>query len=50
VPANPNVGEAEGGGLTETRSRRKADGSGVMMFGKVRLYQHSTTAIVLYHR
>jgi len=35
VPADPNVGEEEGGGLTDTRSVRKADGSGVTMFRKV---------------
>jgi len=32
VPADPDVGEAEGGGLTDTRSARKADGNGVTMF------------------
>ena len=35
MPAEPNVGEGEGGGLTDTRSARRADGSGVMMFRKV---------------
>jgi len=34
VPADPNVGEREGGRLTDTRSTRKADGSGVTMFRK----------------
>jgi len=32
VPANPNLMEEEGGGLTDTRSARKADGCGVTMF------------------
>jgi len=34
VLADPNVGEGEGGGLTDTRSARKADGNGVTMFRK----------------
>jgi len=34
VPADRNVGEVEGGWLTDTRSARKADGSGVTMFRK----------------
>jgi len=34
VPANPNVREAEGGGLADTRSGRKADGNGVTIFRK----------------
>jgi len=34
VLADPKVGEGEGGGLTNTRSTRKADGNGVMMFQK----------------
>jgi len=38
VPADPNVGKVEGGGLTDRRSAWKADGNGVMMFQKVRLY------------
>jgi len=46
VPADPNVGEVEGGGLTDTRSTRKADGSGVTMFRKVRPYQQSTKETV----
>ena len=32
MPADPKVGEKEGGGLTDTRSARKADGSEVKMF------------------
>jgi len=32
VPADPNVRQAEGGGLTDTRSARKADGNGFMTF------------------
>ena len=32
--ADPNVGEGRGGRLTDTRSTRKADGSGVTMFRK----------------
>jgi len=32
VPADPNVREREGGGLTDRRSARKADGNGVTMF------------------
>ena len=35
VPAEPNVGEEEGGGLDDTRSARKADGNTVTMFRKV---------------
>ena len=27
MPADPNVGEGEGGRLTDTRSARKADGN-----------------------
>jgi len=50
VPVDPNVGEAEGGGLTDMRSARKADGSGVTMFRKVRLYQQSTKETVQYQR
>jgi len=46
VQANPDVREEEGGGLTRTRSRRKADGSGVRMFVKVRPYQQRTKEIV----
>ena len=46
MPADPNVGEGKGGGLTDTRSMRKADGSGVPMFQKAQLYQHSTNEIV----
>ena len=34
VPADLNVGEGGGGGLTDTRSTWKADGSRVMMFRK----------------
>jgi len=50
VPADPNVGEAESGGLTDTRSTRKADGNGVTMFRKVRPYQQSTKEIVQYQK
>jgi len=50
VPADPNIGEAEGGGLADTRSARKADGNGVTMFQKVRPYQQSTKEIVQYQR
>jgi len=50
VPADPNVREAEGGGLTHMRSTRKANGSGVTMFRKVRPYQQSTKEIVQYQR
>jgi len=50
VPADPNVGEAEGGGLTDTRSMRKAVGSRVTMVRKVRLYQQSIQEIVQYQR
>jgi len=50
VPADPNVGEEEGGGLTDTRSTRKADGSGVTMFRKNRPYQQSTKETVQYQR
>jgi len=46
VLADPNVGEGDGGGVTDTRSTRKADGSGVTMFRKVRPYQQSTKEIV----
>jgi len=35
VPADPDVGEAEGGGLTDMRSARKADSNVVTMFRKV---------------
>jgi len=34
VPANPNVGEGEGRGLTDRRSVKKADGNGVTKFRK----------------
>jgi len=50
VPADPNVGEGEGGRLTNTRSTRKADGSGVTMFRKNRLYPQSTKETVQYQR
>jgi len=50
MPADPNVGEGEGRGLTDTRSTRKADGSGVTIFRTVRLYQQSTKKIVQYQR
>jgi len=50
VPADPTVREGGGGGLTDTRSTRKADGNGVTMFRKVRPSHHSTTEIVQYPR
>jgi len=50
VLADPNVREGEGGGPTDTRSARKADGNGVTMFRKVRPYQQSTKEIVQYQR
>jgi len=50
VPADTNVGEVEGGRLTDTRSARKADGSGVTMFRKNRPYQQSTKEKVQYQR
>ena len=50
MPADPNIGDEDGGGLTDTRSARKADRSGVTMFRKVRLYQQSTKEIVQYQR
>jgi len=46
VLADPNVREGEGAGLTDTRTTRKADRSGVKMFRKVRPYQQSTNDIV----
>jgi len=48
VPADPNIGEGEGRGLADTRSARKADGNGVIMFQKVQPYQQSTKEIVQY--
>jgi len=50
VPADPKVGEREGGGQTDTRSARKADGNCVTMFRKVRPYQQSTKETVQYQR
>ena len=50
MPANPVVGKGKGGGLTNTRSARKADGNGVTMFQKVRPYQQRTKEIVQYQR
>jgi len=50
VPADPNVGEGEGGGVTDTRSARKANRSGVTMFRKVQPYRQSTKEIVQYQR
>ena len=32
MPAEPDVGKGEGGGLTDTESARKADGNGVTVF------------------
>jgi len=46
VPGDPNVGEGEGRGLGDTSSARKADGNGVTIFRKVRLYQQSSKEIV----
>jgi len=43
-------GRGEGGGLTDTRSARKADGNGITMFRKVRPYQQSTKETVQYQR
>ena len=50
MPADPNVGEGQGGGLTDTRSARKTDGSGVTMFRNVLPYQVSIKEIVQYQR
>jgi len=50
VPADPNVGEVEGGGLTDTRSGEKADANGVTMSGKVPRYQQSIKEIARYQR
>jgi len=50
VPADPNVGEGEGGGLSDTRSARKADGNGVTMFRKVQPDQQGTKESVQYQR
>jgi len=50
VPADPNIREKEGRGLTEMRSARKGDGSGVTMFRKVRPYQQSTKDTIQYLR
>jgi len=50
VPADLNVGEGEGGRLTDTRSTRKADGSAVTMFRKNRPYKQSTKETVQYQR
>jgi len=50
VPAYPHVGEAEGGGLTDARSARKADGNGVTIFRKVQPYHQSTKEVVQYQR
>jgi len=49
VLADVNVGGG-GGMLTDTRSARKADGTGVTIFRKVRLYLQSTEEIVHYQR
>jgi len=48
VPADPNLREGKGGGLTDTSSVRKADGNGVTMFQKVGPYQQSTKETVQY--
>ena len=50
MPADPNLGEEKGRGLTNMRSAGKADGNRVRKFRKVRLYQQSTKLIVQYHR
>jgi len=50
VPSDPKVAEEEGGELTIMRSPRKADGSEIMMFSRVRLYQQRTKEIVQYQR
>jgi len=50
VPCDPSVEEAEGGGLADTRSARKPEGSRVTMFHKVRPYQQSRKEIVQYQR
>jgi len=50
VLADPNVREAEGGRLADTRSARKPDRNGVIVFRKVRPYQQSTKEIVQYQR
>ena len=50
MPADPKVGEGEGRGLTDRRSTRKVDGTGVTMFRKVRPYQQSTKVTVQYKR
>jgi len=50
VPADPDVGKGEGGGLTDTRSARKADGNGVTMLRNVRPYHQSTKETVQYQR
>jgi len=50
VPADPDVGEGESGGLADTRSTRKADRNGVTMFRKVRPYKQSTKETVQYQR
>jgi len=46
VPADPNVGEIDGGGLTDTRGAGKADGSRVMIFQKDPPYQQSIQELV----
>jgi len=50
VQADPNVGEGEGRALTDTRSARKADRSGVTMFRKVRPYKQRKKEIVQYQK
>jgi len=50
VLADPNVRKGGGGGLTDARSTRKADGNGVTMFRKVPPYQQSTEEVVQYQR
>jgi len=48
VLADPNIGEKKGGGLTDTRGRKRPDRSKVKMFQKVQPYQQSTKEIVQY--
>jgi len=45
VPADPDIREKEGGGLTDTISARKADRNEVSMFRIVSSYQQSTKDI-----
>jgi len=49
VSAVPNLGEVEGGGLTDMRSAGKDNGCQVTIFRKVRPYHQSKMEIVQYH-